>query len=72
VDLGLAKEISFVESVRLRLRADVFNLFNRAQYGAPNASLSASNFGVITSTISSYATGRGTPREFQLSAKISF
>jgi hypothetical protein len=29
-------------------------------------------FGEITSTISSYATGRGTPREFQLSAKVSF
>jgi len=36
------------------------------------ANLSAANFGVITSTTSSYATGRGTPREFQLSAKISF
>ena len=72
VDLALAKDVSLVERVKLRLRADVFNVFNRAQYGAPNANLSASNFGVITSTISSYATGRGTPREFQLSAKISF
>jgi hypothetical protein len=72
VDLALAKDVSLAERVKLRLRADVFNVFNRAQYGAPNANLSASNFGVITSTISSYATGRGTPREFQLSAKISF
>ena len=30
------------------------------------------NFGVITTTISNYATGRGTPRELQLSAKILF
>jgi hypothetical protein len=72
VDLALAKDVSFVERVKLRLRADLFNVLNRAQYGAPNASLSASNFGVITTTISSYATGRGTPREFQLSARISF
>jgi hypothetical protein len=72
VDLALAKDISFVERVKLRLRADLFNVLNRAQYGAPNANLSAANFGVITSTISSYATGRGTPREFQLSAKVSF
>jgi len=72
VDLALAKDISFVERVKLRLRADLFNVFNRAQYGAPNANLSAANFGIITSTISSYATGRGTPREFQLSAKVSF
>jgi hypothetical protein len=72
VDLSLAKDVSFLERVKLRLRADLFNVQNRAQYGAPNANLSASNFGVITSTISSYATGRGTPREFQLSAKVSF
>ena len=72
VDLALAKDIAFVERVKLRFRADLFNVLNRAQYGAPNANLSAANFGVITSTISSYATGRGTPREFQLSVKISF
>jgi hypothetical protein len=72
VDLALAKDFSLTERVHIHFRADVFNVFNRAQYGAPNANLSASNFGVITSTISSYATGRGTPREFQLSGKISF
>jgi hypothetical protein len=60
------------ETLKLRLRADLFNVFNRAQFGAPNADLSASNFGTITSTSSSYATGRGTPRELQLSAKIVF
>jgi len=72
LDLALAKDISLSEHLRLRFRADAFNVFNRAQYGAPNADWSQVNFGVITSTISSYATGRGTPREFQLSAKISF
>ncbi len=56
----------------VRLRADLFNVFNRAQYGAPNSDLSQSNFGVITTTISNYATGRGTPRELQLSVKILF
>ena len=72
LDFALAKDVSFTERVKLRFRADLFNVFNRAQYGAPNANLSASNFGVITSTISSYATGRGTPREFQLSVKLAF
>jgi len=72
LDLALAKDVSFAERMRVRFRADAFNVFNRAQYGAPNAGLSQVNFGEITSTISNYATGRGTPREFQLSAKISF
>jgi hypothetical protein len=72
VELGLSKDVSPSERIRVRLRADVFNVWNRAQYGAPNADLSQTNFGLITTTISNYATGRGTPREFQLSAKISF
>ena len=72
LDLGLSKYVSITERMSIRVRADAFNVFNRAQLGAPNADLSNSNFGVITTTISNYATGRGTPREFQLSAKIIF
>ena len=72
VDLALAKDVSLAERMKVRFRADLFNVLNRAQYGAPNANLSQSNFGEITTTISNYATGRGTPREFQLSAKVSF
>jgi hypothetical protein len=72
LDLGLSKYVSITERLNIRLRADAFNIFNRAQFGAPNADVSDSNFGVITTTISNYATGRGTPREFQLSAKIMF
>ena len=64
--------MSLTERMNLRLRADAFNVFNRAQFGPPNADVSNSNIGVITTTISNYATGRGTPREFQLSAKIIF
>ena len=72
LDLALVKDFSITERLRLSFRADAFNVFNRAQYGPPNADVSQVNFGVITTTISSYATGRGTPREFQLSAKMSF
>ena len=72
LDFGLSKDVPLSERMNVRFRADAFNVFNRAQYSAPNADLSQTNFGVITTTISSYATGRGTPREFQISAKISF
>ena len=72
VDFALAKDISAAERAKVRFRADVFNILNHAQYGAPNAVLGQTNFGEITTTISSYATGRGTPREFQLSAKVTF
>ncbi len=59
LDIGLSKYVSITERFSLRLRADLFNVANRAQYGAPNADLSQTNFGVITTTISNYATGRG-------------
>ena len=72
VDLALTKEIGLSERMRLRFRVDGFNMLNRAQFGVPVTDLSQVNFGVITSTISNYATGRGTPREFQVSAKVSF
>jgi hypothetical protein len=72
LDLGLSKLVSITERISLRFRGDLFNVFNGAQFSAPNADISQSNFGVITTTISNYAAGRGTPRELQLSAKIVF
>ena len=72
VEIGLSKDVAVTERLRIRFRADAFNILNRAQFGAPNADVSQAIFGVITSTISNYATGRGTPREFQLSANVSF
>jgi hypothetical protein len=72
LDLGVSKFVLVTERLSVRLRGDLFNVTNRAQFGAPNADVSASNFGVITTTLSSYATGRGTPRELQLSLKIVF
>jgi hypothetical protein len=72
LDMGFSKYLNITERVSIRLRADLFNVLNRAQFGTPNADLSAGNFGTITTTISQYATGRGTPRELQLSAKVVF
>jgi hypothetical protein len=72
LELALAKEVSLTERLKIRFRADAFNVSNRAQYGAPNADLSQKNFGQITATIGNYAVGRGTPREFQVSATLSF
>jgi hypothetical protein len=72
IDLGVSKFVAVAERLSIRFRADLFNLTNRAQYGAPNTDLSASNFGIITTMVSNYATGRGTPRELQLSMKIVF
>ncbi len=72
-DLSLAKRIAFTDRVGMQLRADVFNVFNRAQYGQPNANLSTpGNFGTITTTVNEGATGSGTPRQIQLGVRILF
>jgi hypothetical protein len=71
-DLGLARDVSISERVKVCFRANAFNVFNRAQYAARNAKLSQVNFGKITTTISYYARGRGTPRETKRSATFSF
>jgi len=57
----------------LQFRAEGFNLFNRAQYGAPLANISApSTFGRITTLINSGPTGSGTPRQFQFALRLGF
>ncbi len=72
-DVGLSKSISFTEHLAVQVRADAFNIFNRAQYGQPLANISSpGNFGQIVSAINTIGTGSGTPREFQLSARILF
>jgi hypothetical protein len=73
VDAALSKAIGFTERLGLQFRAEAFNLFNRAQYGSPQANLSSPlSFGVITTLVNQGATGSGTPRQFQLALRLSF
>lgn len=80
-DMSATKAIKFTESQRLDLRLDVFNLFNRAQYGLPDGLLgSVSSSGVLTLnpnfgaslTPLSIDVGTGTSRSFQFSFRYSF
>ncbi len=73
VDLGLSKAVRITERLAVQLRADGFNVFNRAQYGQPLSDISSpGNFGQIVSTVNTIGTGSGTPREFQLSVRVLF
>jgi hypothetical protein len=72
-DVGVGKSVSITERLSLQVRAESFNLFNRAQYGLPLADLSSiSSFGEIISTVNSGPVGTGTPRQLQFTARISF
>lgn len=73
MDAALAKTIGLTERFGLQLRLEAFNLFNRAQYGSPQANLSSPlSFGAITTPVNQGATGNGTPRQFQVALRLAF
>ncbi len=53
------------ERMYLEFRAEFFNLFNRPQFGPPNASAGSNTFGVVSSTV-------GNPRLIQFGLKFAF
>ena len=65
LDLSLSRNLYLSGSRRLLLRADIFNLINRANFGIPVRLLGAQNFGQAIDTI--------TPsRRIQLQVKYAF
>jgi hypothetical protein len=73
IDLSASKESQVTERIGLELRAEAFNIFNRAQYGSPNANFSnLGTFGTITSVVNANPTGAGGPRQVQLALRLKF
>ncbi|MGB7264855.1 MAG: TonB-dependent receptor [Terracidiphilus sp.] len=68
-DMSLQKNTSWHDHYNLQLRADSFNVFNHPNFNTPNASISNSNVGTITST-------SGTPsyeqRTLEFAVKLNF
>jgi hypothetical protein len=51
MDLGLGKTFPiYGESVKLRFRADAFNVLNHPTFATPNNDITSGSFGQITST----------------------
>jgi hypothetical protein len=65
LDLSLVKATRLTETTSLELGWDVFNLFNRANFSAPDGELGSPDFGRITATT-------GGPRVMQFRAKFKF
>jgi hypothetical protein len=67
-DAGLSKNIRFTETMRLQLRAEVFNVLNRANFFAGQSfDISSSNFGLLPGSGNVYA-----PRVMQFGARFDF
>jgi hypothetical protein len=75
-DVSLEKRFPVRERVALSVRADVFNVFNRAQIGNPNVKWTdptqGTTFGAITTPYTTSAIGTGTPRQMQFMLRLSF
>lgn len=71
-DTGIAKSFRLSETFRLDFRAEMFNLFNRAQYGNPVNARNNSTFGRILVTANDGATGTGTSRQLQFMLRLNF
>ncbi len=64
-DIGIQKFFTIKEDVRLQFRTEMFNAFNHAQFGGPNANTgSGANFGLVG--------GARAPRLIQFGLKLLF
>ena len=74
VDLSVIKNIQIVERVKLQLRAEMFNIFNRKNFATGAGSVGGN--GVVGDTIGDFngapGLGPGEPFNLQLAAKIIF
>jgi outer membrane receptor protein involved in Fe transport len=64
-DMSVQRRFPITGHLAATLRWDVFNLFNRANFGTPNANVTASNAGTIS-------TLAGDPRVMQFAIRIHF
>lgn len=71
-DMGLSRKISVTERVYVDLRAEGFNIFNRAQFGSPQTDFSTVSFGSILATVNTGPVGTGTPRQIQFMVRVGF
>jgi hypothetical protein len=84
-DFSIHRDFPIHESLKLQFRAEMFNVLNHPNFGAPVADLSNSQFGLATQTLGQYLSGGnvgggafsplyqlGGPRSIQFALKLDF
>ncbi len=72
IDVSLSRRFIVHERHTLEFRVDAFNIFNNVNFSTPVNTMTASNFGQITSDITAPGSASGDPRILQLSLKYLF
>jgi hypothetical protein len=71
IDCSVIKNTLIAERWRIQVRAEVFDLFNHANFGRPGNTVGTPSFGRITTT--RFSTGEsGSSRQIQLVVKLGF
>ncbi len=71
-DWAISRRFPITERAQIQFRAEVFNIFNRAQFANPDGLISASDFGKTYLPLNTTPIGLGTPRQFQFLLKLQF
>jgi hypothetical protein len=71
IDFSVIKRTKLTEDKLIEFRAEIFDLFNHANFGQPGRVVGSANFGQITNT--RFATGdSGSSRQLQFALKFKF
>jgi hypothetical protein len=68
-NLSMSKSIPIKEQIRLDLRVEMFNAFNRVRFGLGSLGLQSTTFGVLSQTAGDQV---NSPRQMQLALKLYF
>jgi hypothetical protein len=75
-DFSVLRSFRLGEEKKLEFRAEMFNIFNRANFDIPRRDLASSSFGQVFNTVQPIAGlasgGPGEPREIQLGLRLSW
>ena len=75
-DFSLLRNFRLGETAKLQLRAEMFNIFNRANFDIPQNIVNSASFGQIFNTVQPVAGlasgGPGEPRELQLGLRLNW
>jgi hypothetical protein len=68
VDMRVTKTITLVNNVNIELLGELFNVFNRKNYGSYNTTITSASFGQpVASSGNAYV-----PRQGQLGVRVNF
>ena len=70
LDLSLFKSTPVSEKATLQFRAEVFNVLNHANFGAPNTTVFSS--GTVNASAGLISTLATSPRQIQFGLKLNF